>query len=64
MVYTAGNQSLAMPEMLVQVEPLRANYIMIPAKTTHLLNPDHPAFAKTEISIFQPFITDLNLMTK
>lgn len=31
MVYTAGSQSLAMLEMLVQDEPLRANYMMIPA---------------------------------
>ena len=31
MVYTAGSQSLAMLEMLVQDEPLRARYAMIPA---------------------------------
>ena len=31
MVYTAGSQSLAMLEMLVQDEPLRARYMMIPA---------------------------------
>jgi len=31
MVYTAGSQSLAMLEMLVQDEPLRAKYMMIPA---------------------------------
>jgi len=30
-VYTAGSQSLAMLEMLVQDEPLRARYMMIPA---------------------------------
>lgn len=30
MVYTAGSQSLAMLEMLVQDEPLRARYVMIP----------------------------------
>jgi RES domain-containing protein len=30
-VYTAGSQSLAMLEMLVQDEPLRARYVMIPA---------------------------------
>jgi len=30
MVYTAGSQSLAMLEMLVQDEPLRASYVMIP----------------------------------
>ena len=31
MVYTAATQSLAMLEMLVQDEPLRAHYVMIPA---------------------------------
>ena len=31
MVYTAGSQSLAMLEMLVQDEPLRARYVMLPA---------------------------------
>lgn len=31
MVYTAGSQSLAMLEMLVQDDPLRAHYMMIPA---------------------------------
>jgi RES domain-containing protein len=31
MVYTAGSQSLAVLEMLVQDDPLRARYIMIPA---------------------------------
>jgi RES domain-containing protein len=31
MVYTAGSQSLAMLEMLVQDEPLRARYMMIGA---------------------------------
>lgn len=31
MVYTAGSQSLATLEMLVQDEPLRARYVMIPA---------------------------------
>ncbi|KAF0101581.1 MAG: hypothetical protein FD187_1867 [bacterium] len=37
MVYTAGSQSLAMLEMLVQDEPLRARYVMIPAVLpTHL----------------------------
>jgi RES domain-containing protein len=30
MVYTAGSQSLATLEMLVQDEPLRARYVMIP----------------------------------
>jgi RES domain-containing protein len=32
LVYTAGSQSLAMLEMLVQDEPLRARYTMIPAQ--------------------------------
>jgi len=32
MVYTAGSQSLAMLEMLVQDEPLRARYVMIEAR--------------------------------
>jgi RES domain-containing protein len=31
MVYTSGSQSLAMLEMLVQDEPLRARYVIIPA---------------------------------
>jgi len=31
-VYTAGSQSLALLEMLVQDEPLRARYLMIPAE--------------------------------
>ncbi len=31
-VYTAGSQSLAMLEMLVQDQPLRACYMMIPAE--------------------------------
>lgn len=31
MVYTAGSQSLAMLELLVQDDPLRARYVMIPA---------------------------------
>lgn len=32
LVYTAGSQSLAMLELLVQDEPLRARYVMIPAR--------------------------------
>ena len=32
MVYTAANQSLAMLEMLVQDQPLRARYVMIQAR--------------------------------
>ncbi|MCP4386905.1 MAG: RES domain-containing protein [Gammaproteobacteria bacterium] len=32
LVYTAGSQSLAMLEMLVQDEPLRARYVMIAAE--------------------------------
>ena len=31
-VYTAGSQSLAMLEMLVQDQPLRARYVVIPAE--------------------------------
>lgn len=31
LVYTSGSQSLAMLEMLVQDDPLRARYVMIPA---------------------------------
>lgn len=116
MVYTAGSQSLAMLELLVQDEPLRARYVMIPAsvpknlkiervvpeqlpanwrdpaareqlqtvgtdwirrgssailavpssvipaETNHLLNPQHPSFAKIEIGQEQPFVTDLRLI--
>ena len=50
LVYTAGSQSLAMLEMLVQDQPLRARYLMIPAEiptdlaiarvTTGQLDPD------------------------
>lgn len=32
LVYTSGAQSLAMLEMLVQEDPLRARYVMIPAR--------------------------------
>ncbi len=32
LIYTAGSQSLAMLEMLLQDEPLRARYFMIPAE--------------------------------
>ncbi|OGA00293.1 MAG: hypothetical protein A3H35_04480 [Betaproteobacteria bacterium RIFCSPLOWO2_02_FULL_62_17] len=31
MVYTAGSQSLAMLELLVQDDPLRARYVIVPA---------------------------------
>lgn len=41
MVYTAGSQSLAMLEMLVQDEPLRANYMMIPATLPDTLIIEH-----------------------
>lgn len=41
MVYTAGSQSLAMLEMLVQDEPLRANYMMIPATLPDTLDIEH-----------------------
>lgn len=49
MVYTAGSQSLAVLEMLVQDEPLRARYVMIPAtlpkglKIERIEVPDLPA---------------------
>ena len=32
MIYTAGNQSLSLLEMLVQDQPLRARYMMIEAR--------------------------------
>ncbi len=41
MVYTAGSQSLAMLEMLVQDEPLRAHYFMISAEIPPGLKIDH-----------------------
>lgn len=34
-VYTAASQSLAMLEMLVQDDPLRAQYVLIPATISH-----------------------------
>ena len=48
MVYTAGSQSLAMLEMLVQDQPLRARYVVISAtipksvKVERLLRSDLP----------------------
>ncbi|MEN8178300.1 MAG: RES domain-containing protein [Pseudomonadota bacterium] len=41
LIYTAGSQSLAMLEMLVQDEPLRAHYFMIPAEIPSGLRMDH-----------------------
>jgi RES domain-containing protein len=41
MVYTAGSQSLAMLELLVQDEPLRANYMMIAATLPDTLIIEH-----------------------
>jgi len=38
MVYTAGRQSLAVLEALVQDQPLRARYLMIPAILPKSLN--------------------------
>src|SRR5881396_741687 len=35
MAYTAANQSLAMLEMLVQDQPLRARYVIIEARIPH-----------------------------
>lgn len=46
MVYTAGSQSLAMLEMLVQDEPLRANYVMIPATLPDTLLIEHIDMAR------------------
>ncbi|MFU8797478.1 MAG: RES family NAD+ phosphorylase [Gammaproteobacteria bacterium] len=40
-VYTAATQSLAMLEMLVQDEPLRAHYVMIPAQIPSYLKIIH-----------------------
>ena len=40
-VYTAASQSLAMLEMLVQDEPLRAHYMMIPATLPDSLVIEH-----------------------
>lgn len=116
MVCTAGSQSLAMLEMLVQDEPLRARYVMIPAimpanlrieriaparlpddwrdaaarpelralgsdwikrrssavlavpsamipaETSYLMNPQHPAFARIRIGRPQGFVADLRLI--
>lgn len=48
LVYTAQNQALAMLEMLVQDEPLRARYVVIPAyippdlATAHITATDLP----------------------
>ena len=41
MVYPAASQSLAMLEMLVQDEPLRAHYMMIPATLPDSLVIEH-----------------------
>jgi len=41
LVYTAGSQSLAMLEMLVQDEPLRARYVMIPARIPKAVKIEH-----------------------
>ncbi|NMF87653.1 RES family NAD+ phosphorylase [Aromatoleum petrolei] len=43
MVYTAATQSLAMLEMLVQDEPLRARYVVIPARIPSGLHIDRIA---------------------
>src|SRR5258708_11984329 len=40
-VYTAANQSLAMLEMLVQDQPLRARYVMIEARIPSTVTIDH-----------------------
>lgn len=44
MVYAAGSQSLAMLELLVQDEPLRARYAMIPARLPKNLKIERIAF--------------------
>lgn len=41
MVYTAGSQSLAMLEMLVQDQPLRARYVVIPAVLPKTVTVEH-----------------------
>lgn len=41
MIYTACSQSLAMLEMLVQDEPLRARYVMIPGTLPANLKVEH-----------------------
>ncbi|MEO8409000.1 MAG: RES domain-containing protein [Propionivibrio sp.] len=41
MVYTAGAQSLAMLEMLIQDQPLRARYVIIPATLVKGLKVEH-----------------------
>ena len=43
MVYTAATQSLAMLELLVQDDPLRARYVMIPAFIPADLSIEHLA---------------------
>lgn len=45
-VYTAGSQSLAVLEMMVQDEPLRARYLMIPAMLPRGLKMDRVAPAQ------------------
>jgi len=41
MVYTAANQSLAILELLVQDQPLRARYVMIEARISAGIPIDH-----------------------
>jgi RES domain-containing protein len=43
-VYTAANQSLAMLEMLVQDQPLRARYVMIEARIPSAVTIDRVSF--------------------
>ena len=45
MVYTAANQSLALLEMLVQDQPLRARYVMIEARIASALTIDRVRLA-------------------
>jgi RES domain-containing protein len=46
MVYTAESQSLAMLELLVQDEPLRAHYVMIPAEIPNSVKIDRVTVAE------------------
>ena len=46
LIYTAGSQSLAMLEMLVQDEPLHAHYYVIPAEIPKGMKIDRISFDK------------------
>ena len=53
-VYTAGSQSLAVLEMMVQDEPLRARYLMIPAMLPRELKIDRVAPAQVPADWREP----------